>query len=297
MRIEQFLREQAGVISRSQAIAAGLSGDQVDRRVRGGNWTRLHPGVYLAADRALTGRARIHAAVLWAGEDATLSGVAAAWWHRLWDGVPRTFDITVPRTRSLRSRRPVRVRRRELDWLDRTHLDGLWVTNVALTVLEAAVALGADGPRLLDRALQRRVRFEDVVRAHSRNLGSRGSKAAGGLLRWCADRAASEAERVMIRLLRAAGVTGWVRGYWFDGQELDFAFPGQRVAIEVDGWAWHVDVERFSGDRRKQNALELAGWTVLRFTWHDLTERPGEVVSAIEAALAQRTGARVRVLP
>jgi very-short-patch-repair endonuclease len=289
VQIESVLREQTGVISRSQAIAAGMSTDQVDRRLRKGRWKRLHPCVYFLADREFTMRARIHAAVLWVGEDATLSGVAAAWWHQLWGVTPSTIDVTVPLRQSGRSRGKIRIRRRELDWLDRAHLDGLWVTNVALTVLEAAVALGGRGQQLLDRALQRRVRFADVAQAYSRNLGRRGSKAAGDLLRSCADRAASEGERVIIRLLRAAGITGWVRGYWVDGCELDIAFPVLRVAVEVDGWAWHIDVERFRRDRRKQNVLELAGWLVLRFTWHDLTERPEQVVAEIKAALAHRS--------
>jgi very-short-patch-repair endonuclease len=229
--------------------------------------------------------------VLWTSEEATLSGVAAAWWHQLWGKAPSMIDITVPRSQSLRSVGKVRIRRRELDWLDHTHLDGLWVTSVALTVLEAAVALGGKGQQFLDRALQRRVRLADLVGAHSRNLGRRGSKPAGDLLRSCADRAASEGERVVIRLMREAGITGWVRGYWFGERELDFAFPALRVALEVDGWAWHVDVERFRHDRRKQNTLELAGWTVLRFTWHDLTERPEQVVAQIKAALARQPAA------
>ena len=50
----------------------------------------------------------------------------------------------------------------------------------------------------------------------------------------------------------------------------------------MDGWAWHVDAERFRNDRRKQNALVRAGWDPLRFTWHDLDGRPGEVVAEIQ---------------
>ena len=57
--------------------------------------------------------------------------------------------------------------------------------------------------------------------------------------------------------------------------------PAARVAVEVDGWAWHSDVERFREDRRRQNALVLAGWTVLRFTWDDLMRRPETVVGQI----------------
>lgn len=90
-----------------------------------------------------------------------------------------------------------------------------------------------------------------------------------------------------MRLLREAGITGWVRGHPFGPFEIDLAFPATRLAIEVDGWAWHVDVERFGTDRRKGNAITGAGWTLLRFTWHDLTRRPTEVIREIRAALAR----------
>jgi hypothetical protein len=32
---------------------------------------------------------------------------------------------------------------------------------------------------------------------------------------------------------------------------IDVTFPTALVAVEVDGWAWHVDVERFRADRRR----------------------------------------------
>jgi len=53
----------------------------------------------------------------------------------------------------------------------------------------------------------------------------------------------------------------------------------------VDGWAWHSTADRFRADRRRQNALILAGWTVLRFTWDDLVHRPDAVLAQICAAL------------
>lgn len=153
---------------------------------------------------------------------------------------------------------------------------GLLVTAVPLTILEAAVALGPQrGAKLLDRALQRTVGFDAVHLALCRNLGRHGSASAGQLLATTADRAGSQAERIMIKLLRDEGLIGWRRGYRIGDYEADFAFPAECIAVEVDGWAWHNDVVRFRHDRQRQNALVLAGWTVLRFTWHDLTQRPG----------------------
>jgi very-short-patch-repair endonuclease len=66
---------------------------------------------------------------------------------------------------------------------------------------------------------------------------------------------------------------------------IDLAFPSAKVAVEVDGWAWHIDAERFRNDRRKGNALVGAGWDLLRFTWHDLTQEPARVVAEIRRAL------------
>jgi len=58
-----------------------------------------------------------------------------------------------------------------------------------------------------------------------------------------------------------------------------------KLAVEVDGWAWHMDVERFRADRHKGNALVRAGWDLLRFTWHDLNNRPAYVLDEIRTAL------------
>lgn len=95
--------------------------------------------------------------------------------------------------------------------------------------------------------------------------------------------------RVLHRLLREAKMDGWVVNHlvMLSGIEywIDVAFVARRLAVEVDGWAWHSDVDRFTYDRRRQNALILAGWTVLRFTWHDLTSRPQTVIAQIKAAV------------
>jgi very-short-patch-repair endonuclease len=91
---------------------------------------------------------------------------------------------------------------------------------------------------------------------------------------------------MLTQLLRHGGITGWRVGVSFRQYAIDVAFPEPKVAIEVDGWAWHVDADRFRNDRRKGNALVRAGWTLLRFTWHDLTARPAECLAEIRDALA-----------
>jgi very-short-patch-repair endonuclease len=131
------------------------------------------------------------------------------------------------------------------------------------------------------------VRFHVLRSAQSRNIGRRGSPTATRLLAAAADRAASQAERELITILRTAKITGWRQHCRAEGHELDFAFPDRRIAIEVDGWAWHQDATTFHTDRQRQNDLVLAGWAVLRFTWPDLTERPIKVAAEIKTALVR----------
>lgn len=281
---QSLLRRQAGVISYAQALAAGVSPSAVQRRLRAGRWLRLHPRVFLAADHPRTDEVRLRSAVLWAGPGAVAHGVSAAWWHELHPRLPRSVEVTVPRGRWPDARRGVVVRRRDVDRLDLSTYRDVPVTGIALTAIEAAVVAGA---QLLDRALQTCVDFDWVYRAHCRNLGRHGSAAASALLVAAADRAASQAERLLVGMLRHAGITGWVVGHAWEGYLIDVAFPAQRIAIEVDGWAWHMTPERFVRDKRRQNAIVNGRWHVLRFSWHDLVERPDEVIDTVRTALAE----------
>lgn len=175
------------------------------------------------------------------------------------------------------------MRRYDLAGADVAVVRGLCVAGPGLTALEAAIAQ-PDASAFLDRALQRHVPFEAVYGAYCRALGRHGSADRGRLLIAAADRTDSAAERVLLRLLRAAGIRGWVVGHPCGPHLIDVAFPETTVAIEIDGWARHVDHDRFVDDRWKGNTLVRAGWVVLRFTWHDLTRSPQLVLAQIAAA-------------
>jgi hypothetical protein len=187
----------------------------------------------------LTDEVRVRAAWLWAGDEAAVSGPAAAYRHGLLDRAPTEIELTVPHRRKPRTQRGLVVRRRDLHHVDVVGNRDIRLTALPLTVLETAVALPG-GSAFLD----------------------------------------------LVRILREAGITGWVLGHPFGPWRIDLAFPARRVAVEVDGWAWHVDAQRFANDRRKQNALVRAGWDPLRFTWHDLDGRPRGVAGEIRATLA-----------
>lgn len=282
--LRELLRVQDGVVTSAQARRVGLSDQAIQRRVRAGHWRRCAKGVYFVDDREFTEAARVRAGVWGYGESAAASGLSAAWWHGLTQIAPDVVDVTSGRTAHGRSHRGTRLRRRDLDPADVGIVRRLRVTARPLTVIEAAITRPG-GAKLMDSALQRDVELRDLWRAQIRNKGRYGSPAARILLQAAADGARSAAERLLIKLLREAGITGWKADYPVGGYKVDVGFAGPKIALETDGFAFHTDAEAFQIDRKRQNAISLLGWQVLRFTWLDLTAHPERVIATIRRAL------------
>lgn len=95
-------------------------------------------------------------------------------------------------------------------------------------------------------------------------------------------------------LLRAR-LGPFLRNYRFDPRrrwELDFAWPGARVAIEVQGGVesygrvGHTRPDQYMRDTRKTRAAQLMGWIVLPCTAACI--RDGSIVADVETALELR---------
>ena len=278
------MRRHDGVITIAQAHAAGLSRHGVARRVRSGRWRRCSPGVYFVDDRPFTDAARIRAAVWGRGSEAAASGLAAAWWHGLVKYAPEVVEVTVARDLHLARCGGIRLRRRDLTRADVVELRGLRVTELALTVVEAATRRGG-GVGIMDTALQRHADLGQLWQAHLRTKGRHGSPAARRQLQAAEGGARSQAERLFRRLLTTAGIGGWTANQRVAGYEVDFLFRAAKVAVEIDGLAFHSATDDFHHDRVKQNTIALAGWQVLRFTWLDLTEYPERVIAEVNRAV------------
>ena len=292
MRLADLARHQDGVFSRRQARESGLSSQQVRRRVRSGTWTEIANRVYADRGLPMTAAAWRWAAMLSCGPKAVVSHRSAA---QLWGmpvSVPPRPEISFPA--HTRPGPRVKVHRVDVPPSDVQIVAGQKVTSRERTVADCLLVLSEpQGRTLLDRALQRGwVRPESLARRVQGAKGHHGAAKARRLMSSADPSTVSEAERVAQALLLAAGVTGWVSGHplLVGGRVvavLDVAFPAVLMAIEIDGWAWHSDPERFQDDQRRQNALVAAGWTVLRFTWADLIERPEQVVATVVRTLAR----------
>ena len=290
-KLRDLLARQDGIVTLRQTRACGLHRSAVARKCASSEWERIGPSVYRATDHLLTAQARIRAAVWSAGSTAVLCGPAAAYWRGLWPREPKSIDLTVGRSRSTRKPfspklGPVRLLHRDLRDVDRTTVRNLSTTSPALTVLDALPHVGMD---LLDRTLQSgAVDLADLIAAAARYPRRRSADAVAEMLERAASGARSAAERhALVQLLRSSELPPFELNYQAVGEyEVDVAFVAQRVAVEIDGMAYHSDAQAFQHDRTRGNALTAAGWTVVHFTWADIVERPQQTLAMIRWHLA-----------
>jgi very-short-patch-repair endonuclease len=242
------------------------------------------PGVYAVPERAEDLEVRIQA-LRQADPDAVLLGATAAR-VSFWPGVRcEVVECGSPRKHGARPgftfRRtvvpPELVRQR----------DGLRFSAPALTALDLCGRVGGDG---VDQALRTRTAtLRGLWRAFELTPDRPGNQLRRRLLLDSRDEPWSAAERRAHQLLRSAGILGWRSNHpvALEGHRyyLDIAFPGLRLAIEIDGRLHEDDRAVFENDRRRQNALVLDGWTVLRFTWRMLQDEPAMFVAAVATAV------------
>ncbi|MEC4614858.1 DUF559 domain-containing protein [Tsukamurella tyrosinosolvens] len=280
--VAEYFADHDGVITRSAARDLGMSPQAIDRRVQAKMWIPLGGGTYLSATHTLTAEARLRAAA--GATSGAVAGTAAAWWHGIGEA-PDIVAVTVPRSSRRSPTLPFStvVSRRDLLPADLEVVRGLTVTTAPLSMLEAAAE---DGSVLLDRSLQEGlVTVDSLSAAMKRNVGRHGIAEARRLFEVVSGDAESEAERRFQNLLELHHITGWRAQLPFGVYTVDFAFPEQRVAVEIDGWAFHRTADRAASDARKQNRLTLAGWRVLRFGWHHIDGDGEAVITDVLAAV------------
>ncbi len=72
------------------------------------------------------------------------------------------------------------------------------------------------------------------------------------------------------------------------GYEVDLLWREQRLIVEVDGYAFHSGRAAFERDRRRDVALQAAGYRVVRVTWRQMTREPHAVVAMLATLLTRR---------
>jgi very-short-patch-repair endonuclease len=96
----------------------------------------------------------------------------------------------------------------------------------------------------------------------------------------------SELEERFLALLDAHRIRRPQTNQLIDGIEVDAVWREWRLVVELDGWAYHRTRQAFQRDRTRGNELVANGWTVLRFTYHDVMRRPAATAARIAQAAA-----------
>ncbi len=279
---------QRGVVTRDQLYALGLSRRTVARRVADGVWIPHGRSVLVrrGTEDTLATRSRV-AALRVPGSVLTGPSAAALLGRGPWEGV----DIGGLPWLVARYRPAVAARFLAHPGMDFRLVDGLRVARRDLAVVDLLRLLPLDSARTVAyRTVQ--IGLLDVAgltEHHRRLQHCAGAGQLRSLLHDLSSGSHADSERLLVELLRGAGISGWHVNHPIPlgGGEVrgDVVFPDHRLVVEIDGRAWHTDPQRFQADRSRQNRLVRAGWTVLRFTWEDLVERPRRLVAEIKACL------------
>ncbi len=295
-RLHAVSARQGELFTRAQARGCGFTAHQIRRRVTEGQWQTVLGPVLTAAPRRLTPALRDRAAQL-AMEGSVLAGPSAARRH----GIAVRDDTSYLAVRPGRRTRlaGVRLLRDGLSRADVLLVDGTPVTSRPRTVFDCLRVLPEpDATALLDRALRAGWTTPDdlAVRVH-RFAGRHGARRLARLSRLAGSGACCVTEQMAVRLLRHARIPGWRTGAQIFGDHGrvgvgGVVFDDLRLVVETDGRAHHVTAERSQRERDRHNRLVAAGWTVLRFTRHDLTVRPGHVRDSIRATVERLAATR-----
>lgn len=297
-QMRRIAASQQGLITRDQALRAGLSSAAVHRRISSGVWERVLPRVFRIAGVPPNGCQAALAACLWAGPQAVVSHAAAA---VLWglEGVQtRRIEITVPAGRAPSSPLVVVHRSLTLTHRDRAELARIPVTSPSRTMVDLAACIDGEPLETAMESGMRRGLFTAMsLRRRLDAIGGQGRPGSAELRRLLEQRGERSRsleyplEVKVWRMLVRSGLPRPVRQHAVevDGHRyrLDFAWPGFAVAVEADGFASHGGRLAFHADRRRIAGLLSAGWRVVPVTWQDVTERPHEWLTRLARTLAR----------
>ena len=290
----RIMRRQEGVISRSQALAVGMTSRQVDLTVRAGAWQRVHRGVYRLAGAPMTAYGQVVAACL-ARPGAVVSHQSAAW---LWDLVsdpPPLPTLSVLPSASHHTPGVVVHRVADLPAARIVTWRGIPSTNPLRTLVDlAGVTTGRQLDDAVDRALAARLVTVEGLLAEAGRLARPGRRGVGRLRDALGRRGLigaphpSVLESRLLRLLARGGVTVAGVEVRVDGEDgryrLDVVLSS-RVALEVDGYRYHAGADVMERDLHRHNDLGLQGWVVLRFTWVDVVRDGDRMLNQVRDAL------------
>jgi very-short-patch-repair endonuclease len=304
-----FLAEQrGGWFTRADAMLAGYSQSELQRRLAGGRWARLcrdayvEPGCWPADELPWERTRRLHLMVAGAvvhrmGEDVVISHQSATLLHGL-PGWGLNFDrVQVTRTAGrVRSDSAMQTHRSPLAPGDITRALGLPCTSPARSVVEAVCASSYEvGVVLSDAALHDGLVTKEQLTAMADRLQCwPGSPKARAAARFADGRVESVGESRLRVLMANEGLPDPELQVEIRDQSgrlvgrVDFLLA-RRLIVEFDGdQKYGTDpANAVLAEKRRENRLRELGYSLIRVDWKDLDHsRPTGI--RLHQALATR---------
>lgn len=268
------LDRQEGVLTREQALRAGLSRRLIEGRLETGRWQRLHKGVFATFSGPLPRAALLWGAVLRVGDSAVISHHTAAEIWKLSDEPSSSIHVSVPRqagsleipglilhysSRLPGARHPARLPPQTT--LEETVLDLADVSRTAEDAVAWAIKacqrrLSTPGRITAALASRNRARWR-------RDLDDAIAEVRAGVhspleLRYLRDverrHGLPRGDRQAVTIRRGAR------------QYADVRYTQYGVVVELDGVMAHQGEAR-RRDSRRDNANTLDGYQTLRYGW------------------------------
>lgn len=284
--ILRLAADQAGVVSRQQALDAGLSRHVLARLVRDGGWQSLDRGLFLTDPGPVPWLSHVWAGLLITDACARASGRTAGTLHGLTDDRALPVEILVDLAARPRDRGWVTFRRERPGVRMASTSARPARTRVEDTVLDlCAGAEQIDVVGWVTAAVQRRLTTPSRLRLA---VGRRAQVSHRSLLLALVDEVDAGIHsplewRYLVDVERAHGLPRAVRQLRIGSRYADAAYVEFAVLVELDGVAWHDAVR----DRRRDNDRAPV-WVTLRYGWAEVVTDPCRVAREVAAVLASK---------
>jgi hypothetical protein len=293
--LADYLDRQRGVLTRDQALDAGVSRHAIAARVESGRWQRLHRGVFVTFSGPVPRDALLWGAVLRAGDHAVLSHATAAEVWKLSDEPSSSIHVSIPAqagplivpglvlhysSRLPAARHPARLPPQTS--LEETVLD---LADVSRTAEDAVAWAIKASQRWLSTPDRITAALADRNRARwRRDLTDAITEIRAGVhspleLRYL--RSVERKHGLPRGDRQALTIRGRARQY------ADVRYTGYGVLIELDGVMAHPgEARRY--DSRRDNANTLDGFQTLRYGWAAVAYHACTVAFEVADLLSRR---------
>jgi very-short-patch-repair endonuclease len=276
-----------GVVARRELLRAGVTQDEIKRRLQRGILIAIHRGVYRVGHRAPSRDATYIAAVKACGEQAVLCRRAAAHVWRILKGWPPTPEVAAPvkrrvptvltyRTATIPSAHITNRLRIPATTVPRTLVD------LASSLPEPSLARACHEAGVLYRTTPRQV---EAVLRQLPNANGRAKLVK--VLHGDVPVTLSRLESHFLNRLRKAKLPLPVTNRVAGGHRVDCRWPNHRLTVELDSYRYHNSRHSWEKDRDREREARKRGDEFRRYAARDVFEDPRSMLEELRGLLGR----------